>query len=189
MKKIFFPMIAFAMLLLGCEKIKEATSYDFTVNNIRFNFAAIAKEATTLSGNPVVTTRAGGTTTSFAVTQTVNLSDLGSADLVKYANKISKVEVNNSTVTVTANPSDNYTITDLKIVADGVSGSIEIPSYTIGDDFTEPAGMKTYTSALIKKLLETGSISVTVTGMSDAPTGTTISISYKSDILFTASLL
>ena len=189
MKKIFISMIALAMLLLGCEKIKEATSYDFTVNNIRFNFAAITKEATTLSGIPVVTTRAEAATTSFTVTQTVNLSDLGNADLVKYANKISKVEVNNSTVTVTVNPSENYSVTDLTIVADGVSGSIAIPSYTIGDDFTEPAGMKTYTAALLKKLLETGSISVTVTGMSDAPAGTTITISYQSDILFTASLL
>jgi hypothetical protein len=42
--------------------------------------------------------------------------------------------------------------------------------------------------AFIMKLVGSGSVSVTVTGKTDAPAGTTINISYESDLLFTASI-
>ena len=189
MKKILFSMVALAMMLpLGCDKLKDVTSRDFTVNNIQFDFTATARDdVTTLSGDPAVTTRSG--TTSFSVIRTVDISEMGSSDIIEYANKINKIMVNSSLITVTANPTGDYTVTDLTIKAEGVSGTLEIPSYTMGSTFTAPLNMNAYTTAFITRLLSVKTIPVTVTGKSNAPAGTIINIQYGSDILFTAGLL
>jgi len=189
MKKILISMIACAMMLpLGCEKIKDATSRDFKVNNIQFDFTATTKDdVSTTIGNPSVTTRAAAIT-SFTVTRTVDISELGSDDLVEYANKINKIVVNNSIVSITASSAGDYTITNLTITAEGV-GDLIIPSYSIGGTFSAPSNMNSYTSDFLMKLLSVKKINVTVKGQSDAPAGTTIYINYKSDIVCTASLL
>jgi len=183
-------MIALAMMLLiGCDKIKDATSRDFTVNHITFDFAATAQDdITMLSGNPAVTTRAGETT-SFTVTRPVDISEMGNNDIIEYAGKISKIAVNSSLITITASPAGTYTITDLKVTAAGVAGELEIPSYTMGSTFAAPSNMNAYTTAFMMKLLSVKTIQVTVAGKSDAPAGTLINIKYESDIVFTASLL
>ena len=209
MRKNVFSMIAFAMMMLlsGCDKLNEATSRDFKANNIQFDFTATAVDdvttssasqstttsalpagVTALSAEQAVTTRAAATT-SFSVTRTVDIAELNNADVIKYANKIKNVMANSSTVTVTTVPSGDYTVTGLTITAEGVPGSIVIPSYTIGGAFTAPADMNAFTAAFILKLLDVRSISVTVQGQTDAPAGTTININYKNDIVCTANLL
>ena len=187
MKKILFSMIAVAMMLpLGCDKI---LTRDFTVNNISFDFEATAQDnVTTLSGDPAITTRAGETT-SFTVTRSVDISEMGNDDIIEYAGKINKIAVNSSIITVTASPEGSYTVTDLKVTAAGVTGEPVIPSYTMGSAFVAPANMNAYTTAFIMRLLSVKTIQVTVTGKSDAPAGTTINIKHESDIVFTASLL
>ncbi len=184
-------MVYVMALLLGCEQIKDATSRDIHVKNVKLDFAATMQNVTTTSLSSSiddVTTRAGETS-SFTVTRTVNISELGNADVVDYYNRISKVAVNSALITVTATPTGAFTVTKLTVTADGVGGSLVVPSYTIGDAFTAPAEINNYTAAFIKKLISTKSISVTITGQSDAPAGTVINICYESDLVVTASLL
>ena len=190
MKKNLISALICAMVLLsGCDKLKDATSLDFTVNNISFAFkATVQDDPTTLSGEASVTTRAAAMR-SFTVTRTVAISEIGSSDVDKYASKISKALVNAAMVSVATVPSGSYTVTDLTITATGVPGSIVIPAYTIGDDFTEPSGMSVYMGALIMQLINAGTITVTVSGQTDAPAGTILTVSCKSDVVFTASLL
>jgi len=133
-------------------------------------------------------TRAG-TANSFTVTRTVNISELGSSELDEYANKISNVVVNSSLINVTIVPAGSYTVSNLTVSAAGVSGSLVVPSYTVGGAFTPPSNMFTYTATLIMKLIEAKSLTVTVSGDTDAPVGTTVNISYENDLIFTASLL
>ena len=186
MKKILiFALICATASLASCDKIKDATSRDFTVNNVKLDFTAITKDG---SETQAVMLRSG-TVSSFSVTRTVDLSEMGSEEMMEYASKISKVVVNASLVSITMTPSENYTISDLKISADGVPGSLVIPSYTIGDQFTAPSDMETYMAAFIMKLLSTKSLSVTVSGQSDAPAETVVNIRYENDIVLTASAL
>ena len=190
MKKIFISMIAFAMMLpIGCEKIKDVTSRDFTVNNINFDFTATAQDDVTTSSSDLSVTTRAVETTSFAVTRTVDNSEFNNADIIKYAGKINKVVVNSSVISVTSVPASDFTITNLKVIAEGILGSIEVPTYVIGGTYIVPAAMNAYTSAFIMKLLDGESIRVTVTGQSNAPAGTVLNINYKNDILCTASLL
>ena len=185
MKKLI--LLAAAMILLaGCNKIKEVTSKKFTVNDVKFNFSANVDNtaAAAMSGM----TRAG-TTNSFTVTRTVNISELGSSELEEYASKISEVAVNSSLINVTINLEGNYTVTNLTVSAAEVPGSLVVPSYTVGGAFTPPSNMFTYTATLIMKLIDAKSVTVTVKGDTDAPIGTTVNISYENDLIFTASLL
>jgi hypothetical protein len=125
---------------------------------------------------------------SFSVTRTVDVSEIESSDVIEYANKISNVTVNNSLINVTTTPAGNYTVANLTVSVDGVSGSLVVPSYTIGSAFTPPSNMNTYTAAFIMKLLSAESVTVTVSGKTDAPAGTTVDISYENDLVFTAKL-
>ena len=190
MKKILISMIAGAMMLLsGCDKLKDATSRDISVKNVAFDFETTTQPVVALLSAPEsgVTTRAA-VTSSFTVTRTVDISELDNDDLEEYANKISKVLVNAALITVTTSPAGDFTVTDLTVVAAGVPGSLVIPSYTIGGVFTAPATMNAYTMTFLTQLLSAKSIVVTVSGQTDAPAGTTIFISYESDVVFTASL-
>jgi len=184
---IFFALMCTSLSLISCDKIKEATSQDFKVKNVSFNFTAESNDVSTTSGGDVKTRAA--TSQSFTVTRTVNMSEIGSNDVMEYANKIKKVSVDNSLIRVTVNPAGAYTVENLTVTASGVSGSLVIPSYTIGNPFTLTSDMNAFTNTFIMKLLSAKSVSVTVTGMTDAPAGTTINISYESDLLFTASIL
>jgi len=186
-KQIFFSFMvlgcAMMMSLTSCDKIKEATSHDFTVKNVNFDFTAITNGAVS-----AVVTRADGTT-SFSETRMVDISEISSSELAKYVNKINKVRVNSSQLTVTMIPAGIYTVTNLTISAVGVPGSIVIPSYTLGEAFIQPLGMDAYTSAFIVKLIDSKKVEVTVSGTTNAPEGTTVKVSYKNELLFTASLL
>ena len=189
MKKILIYALVCAMVSLsGCDKLKDATSRDFTVNNISFAFTAKAQDdVTTQRGTPTVTTRAAAMRT-FSETRLVDISEMGSSDVVEYANKINKVVINATEVSVATVPTGNYSVVDLSITVTGVAGSLVIPAYTIGEAFTTPAGMNAYMSAFIMQLVNTKTVSVTVSGQTDAPAGTTLTVSYESDVLFTASL-
>ena len=189
MKKIiFYALMCMSITLISCDKLKEATSIDFKVNDVSFDFETTSTTGTSSMPSDAMTLRAAATQ-SFAVTRTVNISEMGSSDVTEYADKIIKVRVDNSLIKVTVNPTGTYTIENLTIKAVGVSGSILVPSYTIGNTFTLTSEMNAFTNAFILKLLNDKSISVTVTGRTDAPVGTTINISYESDLFFTASLL
>jgi len=185
-KKILISALICAILsLTGCDKLKR----DFTVKNVKFSFSAVTNADTPLrSGSSEMQTRVASLS-SFTITRTVSLSEIGSSDVDKYSKNIDKVEVNSASVVVTANPPDNFTITDLTITAVAVAGSAVVPSYTIGNAFTAPSGLEVYIQAFVTKLVDANTIAVTVTGRSDAPAGTTIHVTYESSLLFTASLL
>lgn len=181
-KKIMIFALTCAMVsLASCDKIKEATSRDFKVNNVKFDFTATPTTGTGLMKAETLNT--------FSVARSVNISELGSSDVTEYAGKISKVVVNSSSLKITTVPAGAYTVANVTVTAEGVSGSLLISSYTLGDTFTPPSNMNTYTSALIMKLLSAKTVTVTISGQTDAPTSATILISYESNLLFTASLL
>ena len=187
MKKIYFAALACAMMMFAsCEKLKDATSRDIKVNNVKFEFAAESSNAAEVRGS--VVTRAG-TDNIFTVTRTVSIAEMGSSEITEYAGKISNVAVNSSLLKITASPQGNYTVTDVKVAAEGVAGTLDVPSYTLGSVFTPPANMNAYTAAFVMKLLAAKTVSVTVSGKTDAPAGTVINISYESDLVLTASLL
>jgi len=172
--------------LAGCDAIKDAASTNFTVNGVKFDFTAVTSAMAI--GNGEMSLMSGGTMNPFSASRTVNISEIGSAELTEYASKISKVVVSNSLLEITTNPSGNYTIEDLTISATDVPGSLVIPSYTVGSTFTPPSTMNAYMAAFIMKLVSSKSLTVTVTGQTDAPTGTTVNISYENTVVFTASL-
>jgi len=185
MKKILFAALVCAMTsLASCDKLK----HDFNVNNVKFAFEApvTGNTATTYAA---VTTRAAGMDNTFTVTRQVDISEMGSSEIVEYANKVNSVVVNNTLLKITVVPSGNYSVADVTLTADGVAGSLVVPAYTLGGAFTPPANMNAYTSALIMKLVSAKKVNVTITGQTDAPTGTTINISYESDLLIKASVL
>jgi len=185
MKKIIIAALTCAIVsLVSCDKLKDTLSHDIKVNKVKFDFTAITSDGT---DTKAVSTRA--TTNTFAGTRTVDISEIGSSELMEYAGKISKVAVNSTLLNITANPSGSYTVTNLTLTADGVPGSLIIPSYSLGSAFTPPSGMDAYTSAFIMKLLAAKTVTVMVSGQTDAPAGTTIQISYESDLVFTASVL
>ena len=171
-----------SLSLISCDKIKEATSKDFKVSGVEFNFTAVSTASTKSA------TRAEATQ-SFSVTRTVKISEIGSEDVAEYANKINRVLADNSLINVTVTPAGTYTVENLTITAAGVTGSLVVPSYTMGSAFTLPSNTAAFTSAFIMKLVNARTVSVTVTGMTDAPEGTTLNITYESDLIFTASLL
>jgi hypothetical protein len=174
--------------LMSCDKIKDATSKDFTVKGVSFDFSAESKAGTATKSAEAVAVRAA-TDQSFTVTRAVNISELGSNDVIEYANKINAVKANNALIKVTAVPVGDYTVENLTVTAVGVAGSLFFQQpFTLGGDITLPANANTYMEAFIMKLVDNGSVSVTVTGKTDAPAGTTINICYESDLLFTASI-
>ncbi len=193
MKRLLSFALLSAVMLAGCDKLKDATSKDFTVNGVRFEFNAEVESAALKSAgaevHAAVTTRAGEMNP-FSVTRTVSLSEISSSELIEYKKMIDKVKANSSLIEVTVTPSGSYSVANLTIEATGVAGSpLTVPSLSVGGAFTPPAGMDAFTSAFVMKLITTGSVQVTVSGMTDAPAGTTVGISYENDLLFTASLL
>ena len=186
-KKLISVLVCAAVSLAGCNKIKDATSRDFTVNGVEFGFTAVTTADAAIAKGA---TKAAGETSTFSVTRTVNISEIGDSDIIEYANKISKVAVNSSTLSVTTDPSGSYIVENLTVSAVGVSGSpLVIPSYTLGGAFTSPAGMNDFTAGFIMKLLRDKSVTVTVSGETNAPANTEVNIIYDNDLLFTASLL
>ena len=184
MKKILLAALICAMMsLAGCDKLK----HDFEVNNVKFTFdTTVTDNAATT--HAAVATRAG-TDNTFAVTSIVELSDMGSSELIEYAHKVNSVVVNHTLLNITAVPAGNYNVANVTLTANGVAGSFVVPSYTLGSAFTPPANMNSYTAALFKKLISAKQVTVTITGQTDAPVGTEIKISYESDLLIKASVL
>ena len=179
MKKVFI-LAALAMVsLAGCEKV----THNFTVENVKLSFEAEVKDATTKS-----TMTATEAKNSFSVTREVNLAEILNPELTEYKDRITKVAVENLSVEVTFNPAGNYTIEDLTLTADGVSGSLNIPSYKAGEDFIPPTNLNSYASAFFKKLISDGKFEVTVSGKTDAPKGVKVKVSYEYDLVFTAKL-
>ena len=189
MKRILFAALLCAMTsLTGCDKLKDAVSRDIKVNNVKFEFNATASDNMATS-SAAVATKAGGMDNSFTVTRSVNISELGNSDLEEYASKINKIMVNSSLLNITTVPAGSYSVSDVTITAVGVTGSLSIASYTLGGVFTPPANMISYTIAFVDKLLHDKTITVTVTGKTDAPSGTVVNVSYESDMVFTVSLI
>jgi len=186
-KKLFAALTCALMVFVSCDKLKDATSHDFNVSNVKFKFEAptsgnaVAKQAT-------IATRAG-TDNNFTVTRIVNLSEMGNSDVIEYSKKISNVKVNSSQLNITSTPAGGYTVADVKVTAVGVKGELLVSSYTLGSTFSPPANMNAYTAAFVKELIKAGTVSVTVSGKTDAPAGTTININYESDLVLTASVL
>ena len=187
MKKFLIIAAIAGAALAGCDAIKEAVSTEFTANNVMFDFAVVVNEVAIENGE--MSLMSSGIMNSFSETRTVNISEIGSAEVAEYASKISKVVVNSSLLEVTTNPPGNYTVENLTISTASVSGSLVIPSYTVGTTFTPPSNMNIYMAAFILKLINSNSLTVTVTGQTDAPAGTTVNISYNNTVVFTASLL
>ena len=189
MKQMMFVALLSAVMLAGtgCEAIKNAASKDFSVKGVKFAFNATVEGATRAVVDSGTRT---GEANPFSVTRTVSLADIGSSELTEYKNMIDRVKVDNTQLQVTVSPSGSYTVTELKIAATGVAGSpLAVPSLSVGGTFSPPAGIEAFTSALVMKLVSAGSVEVTVSGVTDAPAGATLSISYDNDLTFTASVL
>lgn len=181
---LFILALTASVCFSGCDKIKDAASFDVTVRGVQFEFDAPVEGASQRSAAAV--TRAGELT-SFSVTRTIKAADI-SAELEKHGDKISEVKANNSTVTISVNPHGDYTVSDLKISYTGGS-AFTVPSYSVGEALTPPAGLDKYLSGLAFKLFVSGQVEVTVTGKTDAPAGTTVTIRYKNDVVATVSPL
>ena len=188
MKKIVCStLVCMIMSLISCDKIKEATSIDFHVNGVNFQFSAVSNAETSTKSAEEVTLRALPQT--FTVTRTVDIAELGDPDVIKYADKINNVEVSNAQIVVTSIPEGDYTIENLTVTAVGVTGSLVVDrSFTTNSAFTLLPTSNAFTKDFILKLRKAKSVPVTVTGKTDAPAGTTIHISYESDLLFTANI-
>jgi len=182
MKKVFI-MAALAMAsLAGCDKV----THDFTVENVKLNFEAITVDNE--AAKSAMTGTAIDAKTKFSVKREVNLAEITSSELMEYKDRITKVAVDNLSLKVTFEPAGNYTIEDLTLTADGVSGSLDIPSYKAGDDFIPPSNLNSFTSAFFKKLISAGKLEVTVEGITDAPKGVKVKVCYEYDLVFTAKL-
>jgi hypothetical protein len=180
MKKLLIPVLVCAMLsLVNCGKVKDALTVDIKVDDVKFNFPVAVDNVTKAMR--------AGEMMPFSETFTVNLSDLGSSDVMKNADKISNVAVNNAQLKVTFEPQGNYTVKNLKVSVVGV-GALELPSYTIGGALTPPSNLNKFIGDFIMKLIRDKSFTVTVEGESDAPAGI-LNISCQSNLVFTAKLL
>ena len=182
----------FAVMLAGCDK--DDATIDFKADDVQFDLSGI--EVNSGSGSGSSSVRASGAllsiataTNSFSETFTVDISEISSSDLTKYMDRISKVVANNSLLTISVTPPNEYSVVDLKVTVNGVPGSLDIPSYTMGEDFTPPSNMNAFTAAFIMKLINAGQADVTVSGKTDAPAGTKIDVFYECDLVFTAKLL
>jgi len=182
MKKVFIIAALAAVSLTGCDKI----THDFTAENVKFSFEAVTVDGATAKS--AMTGTAVEAISSFTVEREVNLAEIGSSELTEYLSRITKVAVDNPLLEVTFQPAGEYTIYDLTLTAEGVSGSLVIPSYTVGEDFIPPTNMNTYTAAFIMKLISAEKLDVTVAGQTDAPKDVQIKISYEYDLVFTAKL-
>jgi len=195
MKKFnYFALMCMVLSLAGCDKVKDALSTEFTVKGVSFEFTAESQTGTATMSAVVgkasaseVTVRAAATQT-FTETHTAYLADLD-AKIAEYADKIDKAKANSSLLTVTTTPAGVYTVENLTVTATGVTGSLVVPSYTMGAAFTLPATAQTFLEALVMKLVGSGSVTLTVTGKTDAPSGTVLKIKLESEVVFTASVL
>ena len=187
MKKIFFySLMCMSMSLISCDKIKDATSKDFKVNNVSFDFTA--KAGTSTMSTPVMSLRSEGVTQSFSETRTIDISELGSSEVTEYKNKISQVAMDHSLVKVTADAPGTFIVENLTLMSPAIPGSMVIPSYTLGGTLSLTQAMEAYMILLVMKLVGDKTVTVTVSGLTNAPPGTTLSISYESDMIFTASV-
>ena len=164
------------ILSAGCESLKDSVTTDIDAENVKLEFTAVTESKKS-------------ETSSFSVTRTVNIAELSYEEIVEYAEKIDKVTVNSSGFSAEVTPAGSYTITNLTVTAEGVPGSLSVPSYTVGEAFAAPAGMNDYTALFIMKLIGEKSLTVTVSGETDAPAGTTVTISYESDLVFKVKVL
>ena len=188
-KTIYFALLCMVMSLTCCDKINEATSKEIKVNGVSFKFTAVSNAPAATRSAGEVELRAA--TQTFSVTRTVLLSELGNPDVVEFANKIRNVTVSNTQITVTADNGVNYTVENLTVTAVGVAGSLAVPTFVMGGTVALPANTKSFTEAFVAQLYTTAthSVAVTVTGKTDAPAGTTLNVSYESDLVLTARIL
>jgi len=184
MKKVFILATLAAILLASCEKVKDATSKDITVEGVEFKFSE--KTVSGISGTSMM--KSATTNSTFNITREVDISELSDSEVIEYANKIKKVKINSSLLKVTMSVPGVFKVTDFEIYAKDV-GSFSISDYTVGEELVPSKEMNAYMAEVIKKLLNTKKLEVTVKGKTDAPAGTTVTVSYKNDIVFTVSLL
>ncbi|MCL2067045.1 MAG: hypothetical protein FWG99_06235 [Treponema sp.] len=185
---VFFALIM--ALVAGCDAIKDSTSYSFTVKGVKFDFKAFTKSLTGSSSliQGRMSETEGEGRTSFSGSRIVDIDEITSSEFAEYLEKIQKVAASNSVLRVTFSDSGVYTVYNLKITVDNLNGSLEVPSYTIGDSFTPPSNIIAYTASFIMKLVNDREVTVRFSGETDAPADTEINIEYENDLLFTASL-
>ena len=196
MKTRIFSLMAIVAVILfvGCDKIKDATSVDVKVDNVAFSFitpveSAIQQPAEN-AGQQILF--ASNQTqeevwNTFTATREINVDEIGSSDVKKYIDQISKITANQATVSISTDPAGTYTVSELKISYDG-GGSLTIPSYKMGEAFTPPSELNVYISGFVWKLLSGNNIKVTVSGKTNAPAGTSVIVKYETDLVFTASI-
>jgi|GEM_PF-2266042 len=196
MKTRIFSLMAIVAVILfvGCDKVKEATSVDVKVDNVAFSFitpvASSVQQPTGNTGQQILFASNQAQEeilNTFTVTRAINIDEIGSSDVKKYIDQISKVTAKQATVSISTDPAGIYTVSELKMFYEGGS-SLTIPSYKIGEAFTSPSELNAYISGFVGKLLSGGDIKVTVSGKTDALVGTSIIVKYETDLVFTASI-
>jgi len=124
----------------------------------------------------------------FSQTRGIKASDLGSLVASAMYN-ITSATASNLKITVTSEPSANYTISNLLITSSGVSGSpFPIPTFQIGDPIPIPAGLNAFIGAYFMKVVD-GYADLTISGKTNAPVGTKIFVTIDNTLIFTYSFI
>ena len=185
MKRVFFLAIAATLLLAGCDDSKNPT-IDVNAKNVKIEFTAITENG---EGQPQNSTLKSETGSTFKVKRIVDIDEISTDEIAEYLERIKDVTVDNSQLEITLDPPGNFSVTNLIISATGIQDELKIPSYTIGGEFQPPANILAFSTALFFKLLFDRSLEVTVEGETDAPTGTTVNITYKNDLVLSVKVL
>ena len=174
-------MVACMLSFYACDKVKESTETDVKVDKATIELRDITVQEPTRAEalNP------------FNATQSVSLDQIAgfSEDLMKYKGKISDINVNAMTITITAPPDDGTTVEDFKLTADGVAAELTIPQYSFGAAYPVE-GAQTFATLLMLKMFQDNSVTMTVSGKTDVTSGKNLQVTVEmEDLVFTVGAL
>jgi len=178
----FYVALACILSFYACDKVKEATETDVKVDKATIELNDIVVQDGTRADvlNP------------FSATQTVLLSQIEgfSDDLMKYQSKISDIKVNAMTITIIASDDEDGTmVQDFNLQAEGVAPKLSIPQYTLGEAYNAE-NAQPFATALLVKLFQAGSVTMTVEGKTDVTSGKNLQVKIEmEDMVFTVGVL
>jgi len=158
----YFCFVVLAMSLSifsSCKQIDKATTISVSVPDFTVDIPA-----TLSSVNSSSALRAAGDFRDFSGSATIDLSDPNFAELAKYKDMITSVNVGTAVVTMTA--STGTAAKNVVTSASGVTPDYTISSYTFGDQFSMP-DFVTYTNKVFNQLIKAGSLNVSISGQTD----------------------
>ena len=169
----------------SCDKVKDATTTEIKVSSVSFELDNITVE------EDLSKSTADGLNI-FNATHEVTLNDIQglSDDAIKYASKIESVETGDASVTITTTNEDGTVVKEFVLTATGISSSINISQYNLGEPYTDFANMQDFVTQLLMKLFVNKSANLTASGKTDITSGENIKIKITiEDITLVAGLL